>query len=550
MDFTQSALSRNTLSARYALARNAGVSECVSDEQLSTELRENHRAISRAVKALLSVLANLGVPVQCRPFIEALVALSDGQVEFESEDYAIARQVFKDVTDERSRDSLKKKVQRWRKALIKWQELTGYTLVQISPGYKTGEETHKSSYRLVVLEMAAQVLRSPGRNMREAAFAALREMKALAPKVERATNRPRTDATSMRNRNIKAMLTFARNAFEQAATNGDDVLALKEAVKSNLDELAWQVISRDVFGDSTEKKEGTRAADEERARVPEASHSTPAGRDGCVPTLPSETESIQTLAIFESVDSVSFSVTILDEPSKTKALFEVVSGSYFRQFLSEYLRRNATKEQSFIVRPHGAPLIQLDDLNHERLARVKAFAFIVAETSPNNFQAWLRLADSDAPQTVNVRELLLRSIGADKGASGAMRWPGSINRKPGRNDFRVRLIQAVSGRCVTVAELEHAGLLKQSESPLRSPEAKSLKAASPSRRWPDYQRCLADFNGDRSRADWNFSLLSAGRGFSEMEISTKLRELSDKARIRRDRYAEVTAHKAMMAVKT
>jgi hypothetical protein len=53
---------------------------------------------------------------------------------------------------------------------------------------------------------------------------------------------------------------------------------------------------------------------------------------------------------------------------------------------------------NLIVRPRAPGslrLVQLDDLDAERLARVQACAFRVVETSLGSFQAWLCVRDAD-----------------------------------------------------------------------------------------------------------------------------------------------------------
>ena len=81
-----------------------------------------------------------------------------------------------------------------------------------------------------------------------------------------------------------------------------------------------------------------------------------------------------------------------------------------------------------IVRPHGpgVTFIQLDDLKADKLARLAPAVFLILETSPGNFQAWLALAgDEDKDFARRLR----KGTGADTTASGATRVAGSLNFK-------------------------------------------------------------------------------------------------------------------------
>ena len=102
---------------------------------------------------------------------------------------------------------------------------------------------------------------------------------------------------------------------------------------------------------------------------------------------------------------------------------------------------------NFIVRPFGADvtLMQLDDLDREKLARVAPAMFLSIETSPGNFQAWLAMAgEEDKDFTRRVK----RGTDADINASGAPRIAGSLNLKPAYapNQPRVAIRQIQLGR--------------------------------------------------------------------------------------------------------
>jgi hypothetical protein len=546
----------------------------------ASDLTDQRQAISRAVKALLSVLSVLGVPVQCRALIDALVALSDGRPSFEADDYAIAREVFKGESDPKARERLKKKVQRWRRALVIWQKKTGFTLIQIAPGYKTGEGPdevkHKTVYRLPLLELAAQVLQRPGVNMRDAACGVLAELKRRPPVIERASNRPRPDADTYR----KAALTFARKMCEsvgpeRARAYAEDLAGemrrIAEQIAGDADSCTPETetpaqapdpravaafdaicerLRRDAPADSTDIKEGTQGAQSTApACVPpvtvestqtgtDASHPMPASRDASVPPLTPEAEALQALEAFESVGVASFEVTMRDEATGAPALFEVVDGTALRSRLAHYMQRNATAGESFIVRPRGAALIQIDDLDAAALVRVLPFSLLAVETSPANYQAWIALAAVDAAAVADVRARLIRGVSADKGASGALRWPGSLNLKPARRlpsgeAPRVRVAAVAFANCATVAGMEACCVLASPSNPTPTPQQpRALRAVQA---LPSYDVELQR-KPSRSEADAAFLAIARDRGFTRAEAIAALESVPEsKAHEERER---------------
>jgi hypothetical protein len=140
----------------------------------------------------------------------------------------------------------------------------------------------------------------------------------------------------------------------------------------------------------------------------------------------------------------------------------------------------------------------------------------------------------------------LKRYGANKGASGGLRWIGTHNfksyRKSADGSFpRVRLLAASFGRITTPAELETLGLLAPPRSPQlnlqRPPKAKAKRA-------PSYERAAARVkrkpNGlpDRSGIDLLYAVTCLDWGFSEGETIDLINSHSTKAQSRRDNYAE------------
>src|SRR5262249_15008979 len=138
-----------------------------------------------------------------------------------------------------------------------------------------------------------------------------------------------------------------------------------------------------------------------------------------------------------------------------------VSGDDLADEIREIVEDARQLGQSFIVRPRG-PVLQLDDCDQRAACILEPFAFVTVETSEKNYQCWLSFKDDQDKAEARARLFAgLRDLapGVNPGANGAIRWPGSINCKPERNGWRVRIHSINPGRIVTPSELEDAGLL-------------------------------------------------------------------------------------------
>ncbi len=231
--------------------------------------------------------------------------------------------------------------------------------------------------------------------------------------------------------------------------------------------------------------------------------------------------------------------------------------------LPDYIERNEGGDVSMIFRPTGAALIQIDDCTTVERDLLADYSFLIAETSPASFQAWLALPRATTEdERTEVRERLLRGAllgsSANAGAGGAMRWVGSRNCKPVRRRAdgsfpRVKLTKAENDRVVTVAELERDGLLAERLPPCDSfPSAISEFSVDTNvhRAEPSYEKCLqsvrAKANGeaDRSAADLLFAVTCFDWKYGFDEVVALLNRVSEKARARKDGYAERTVRYA------
>jgi len=260
------------------------------------------------------------------------------------------------------------------------------------------------------------------------------------------------------------------------------------------------------------------------------------------------------LSAFASVGANFFDVTLKDERTGKTSFDRRRTLNGLSLSLTSLLYRSEAEGLDIIIRPISkTPLIQLDDLTAESVQRVKEFSFAIIETSRGNFQAWLAVSDASEETARELRA----STGADLHASGAVRLCGTLNRKiEYAPDFpTVRLIESRPGQTTTIEELRKNEILKEATTPTSTPPRAPTLSRFKSRIFPDYGRCLKDApdrqrgeGKDISRADWQFALIAADRGFDAGHIAAELMKVSEKAKQDGIKYAERTAKRAAESV--
>ncbi len=260
------------------------------------------------------------------------------------------------------------------------------------------------------------------------------------------------------------------------------------------------------------------------------------------------------LSVFASVGAQRFDLTITDLAGVKVGFRSNCTLDALRFALPDLLREAASRQHNLIVRPRssGPRLIQLDDLGHSAAELLWPVSFLVLQTSPGNFQAWVAVADADTDFARRLR----RGTGADLTASGATRISGSFNfkHKYAAAGFpRIETIHSCPGLIVKRSDLEALGVVAPTEK-VSSPPARA-SPRSGGKAWPSYQRCVENAprarDGDRpdiSRADFTFCLLAIDWGWNIADTAARLMRESSKAKENGEAYALRTAQNAAAAV--
>lgn len=220
-----------------------------------------------------------------------------------------------------------------------------------------------------------------------------------------------------------------------------------------------------------------------------------------------------------------------------------------------WLKRQNAKGADVYVRPAGeqnAGVVLVDDLNQAQIQRMKAEGLApaaVVETSPFNFQAWVRISEQPLAPVVATAasKALAETYGGDPNSADWRhfgRLAGFTNRKPehvtatGRSSYV--LAHASNGKMAArgpqiVQEAQER--VRQGE--LRVEQEKRLRAAQeaservyghdPVREYRRQLRRLLERYGaaaDLSRLDWMITKDMALQGYSSQELVQALTEAS------------------------
>ena len=213
-----------------------------------------------------------------------------------------------------------------------------------------------------------------------------------------------------------------------------------------------------------------------------------------------------------------------------------------------WLRRMNAHDADVYIRPAAAKhdLVLVDDLDEDGLDGMHAAGHapaLILETSPSNYQAWLRLPE---PQPPEVRREIARALAhahrGDRASADARhfgRLAGFTNRKPayesGRGLQPWVLLRQESGRVApAAASLVEAARGRLGERARAAERGRCERAASPPLTGAPGRSPVAVFrrararltDTDPSRADFSAGLILARQGYSAGQIGSAIEEAS------------------------
>jgi hypothetical protein len=260
-----------------------------------------------------------------------------------------------------------------------------------------------------------------------------------------------------------------------------------------------------------------------------------------------------------------FDVGILRQDGRM-LLLEAWTARQIEQEIQPLRRENARGAHIF-VRPHGAHALSLiDDLGIDAIARMTDAGFqpaLVVETSPQNFQAWLKHERTlDHNMSTLAAKKLAKRFGGDLSSADWRhfgRLAGFTNRKPERlmpsGLAPFVCLRQCKGKTYDAARvfLEHVKSLADKAAAERAnwTACRPTSDGNPVQSLPEFHRSVR-YAGDLHRTDMAWALHAASHGLSEKQIRDEIlhcRDLSKKGRLQRQlNYAERTANKARRTV--
>ncbi len=237
-----------------------------------------------------------------------------------------------------------------------------------------------------------------------------------------------------------------------------------------------------------------------------------------------------------------------------------------------WLRRENRDGRNIYIRSKGEHNLSLvDDLTRDAVAAMKRAGFspaVVVETSPRNYQAWLKHPEQlNKELSTAAARALAEKFGGDRGAADWRhfgRLAGFTNRKNRYVDVTtgfypfVKLVEA-DGKCYREAPLFLSGVKRALEEWKAEDERlRHRLLATPSQqhggiRPIDVFRVNPKYAGDGTRIDLAYAIYALSRGASEAEIRAAIssRDLSHKgSQKRQDEYVDRTVKKAAARLTT
>jgi hypothetical protein len=258
-------------------------------------------------------------------------------------------------------------------------------------------------------------------------------------------------------------------------------------------------------------------------------------------TAERESEQWQAVALAAGVGAYPVRVVSKRDTDGETTQRQVTDLRLFASGFDRLLTRNNASGQSTIVTLSGA--FHRDDCSQTDVAELLPLGFMAIETSEGCFQVWFRLPDrqSDTEGRRQFHALLTAAgIGGNPGATHSARWPGSINGKPSRNGWMVRIVGRDDGRVTTLEEVASSQRPTLTLCPTLTSEnavgaiPERLRVSqrvkynqSSRRRYPDYERCLAG-KPTRSEADASWIRIALDYHFGDDEIVRELARVSER----------------------
>lgn len=525
------------------------------DRQTFYRAISSSKAVSRTAEVVTAILTEAEISPNRRGLILALIGVSKGSAgPFNLTTAQLAEKLYglgnaKTLEEiEKRRASISRMTRREIQKLTEEQKATGMTLVQIEEGWISGygsdQQTNlPSKISLPILPLIKETLnefktQKSGDRMREAARITISANRAnLAKNPPKKSRRREPDLVKI---SRKQCLTWAANYGE--------ALGDKRSAYSELAEIFAELAKPAGEDSRVQDLPAEILAESEPVLHPTKSQeggTTDAG-DTCQSQADELPDELRAIEAFASVGAELDQVLILDDAKPKDGQLLKSSKSDFASLLESLptMKDQAERDHLSIVGRIRGPVLQVDDCDRQAALLLSSFAFVTFETSPKNFQCWLAFKDDDDKEAAASRliaglKIILPDTQANKGSGGAIRWPGTKNHKPNRQQADgsypvVKVGRVQLGRTVTPSELDDAGLLATEAKPPQVGGETQTHATGGVRGYGYYLQKAPprerDGKPDRSKADMAFVNACFRAGMAKETIQGLLMESSERAK--------------------
>jgi GT2 family glycosyltransferase len=181
------------------------------------------------------------------------------------------------------------------------------------------------------------------------------------------------------------------------------------------------------------------------------------------PDLPSEQAELM-IAMFLSVDRDCFDLVTMADDGNVIESIQALGPEEILGRLPRVLQEAEEKNLNVLIRlvsgkrPAEAALIRIDELDDAAMCKVRPFAFLTLETSPQRYQCWLAVNKRHWHDVAALRRWAGQSRMDDSFRLAGSRAARREYQRTNGSYPRVRLVEAATGMMVSIHQLETSGL--------------------------------------------------------------------------------------------
>ncbi len=190
----------------------------------------------------------------------------------------------------------------------------------------------------------------------------------------------------------------------------------------------------------------------------------PNGKPGYQPELPREQAELM-VAMFLSVDRDRFDLSIVKNKSDTIEAWPNLDAQETFGKLPQLLRQASEGRSGVVIRPlsrgraNDPTLVCVETREAEPLRKIRPFAFLTLEPSPQQYQCWLAVDTGNWRSAAALRKVVQPAPTAISAPLAGSAYVAGDLCDVNLGSTPVKLVEAVTGKVVSVPQLERSGVV-------------------------------------------------------------------------------------------